>query len=291
MFEGFTQSDVETRGAVIRVLRGPSSGPPLLLMHGYPQTHAMWHKVAPVLAQRFTVIATDLRGYGDSSKPPTDASHAPYSKRAMAEDQMEVMAALGFDEFFVAGHDRGGRVGHRMALDYPERVLKLAVLDIVPTLEMYSSLTQEVATGYFHWFFLIQDFDLPETLIGADPEYYLRRKMSHWSASQNCFSDEAMADYIRCFSSPAAIHASCEDYRAAASIDLDHDRASLGQKIDCPVLVLWGRDGLMERSFDVLSTWRARAANVGGKALPCGHYLPEEAPAETASELIAFFTN
>ena len=159
MFEGFTVSDVETRGAVIRLVQGPLSGPPLLLMHGYPQTHAMWHKVAPALSERFTVVATDLRGYGDSAKPPTDAAHAPYSKRAMAEDQVQVMAALGFEEFFVAGHDRGGRVGHRMALDHPERVLKLAVLDIVPTLEIFSALNQEVASGYYHWFFLIQDAD------------------------------------------------------------------------------------------------------------------------------------
>ena len=291
MFEGFTVSDVETRGAVIRLLRGPLSGPPLLLMHGYPQTHAMWHKVAPALSERFTVVATDLRGYGDSSKPPTDAAHAPYSKRAMAEDQVEAMAALGFDEFFIAGHDRGGRVGHRMALDHPERVLKLAVLDIVPTLEIFSTVNQEVATGYFHWFFLIQDFDFPETLIGADAEYYLRRKMGRWSVRPDCFSDEAMAEYIRCFSDPAAIHASCEDYRAAAGIDLDHDRADLGHKIDCPLLALWGRDGLMERCFDVLSVWRARAEKVGGGALPCGHYLPEEAPEQTASELIGFFTD
>ena len=291
MFEGFTQSDVETRGAVIRVVQSPSSGPPLLLMHGSPQTHAMWHRVAPVLAERFTVIATDLRGYGDSSKPPTDVRHAPYSKRAMAGDQVEVMAALGFDEFFVAGHDRGGRVAHRMALDHSERVLKLAVLDIVPTLEIFSSVNQEVATGYFHWFFLIQDFDLPETLIGADAEYYLRRKIGHWSASSDCFSDEAMAEYIRCFSDPLTIHASCEDYRAAASIDLDHDRADLARKIDCPLLALWGRDGLMERSFDVLSIWRARGLNVSGRALPCGHYLAEEAPAETTSELIGFFSD
>ena len=288
MFEGFTDSEIETTGATIRLYRG-GSGPPLLLLHGYPQTRAMWHKVAPALAERFSVVVCDLRGYGDSAKPPSDPTHFPYSKRAMAKDQVEVMAALGFDAFFVAGHDRGGRVAHRMALDHPERVLKLAVLDIIPTHTLYSTVEKEVATGYWHWFFLIQPFDLPERLIGADPEYYMRRKTGQWSAGGEGISRDAMAEYLRCFT-PETIHATCEDYRAAASIDLEHDEADIERKVACPLLVLWGAKGLMERTYDVLATWRQRAEDVRGRALPCGHYLPEEAPQETLAELTRFFT-
>ena len=288
MFEGFTAADIETDGAVIHTLHG-GSGPPLLLLHGYPQTHAMWHKLAPRLAERFTVVVPDLRGYGDSAKPPGDDTHAAYSKRAMAKDQVEVMEALGFESFFVAGHDRGGRVGHRMALDHPERVRKLSVLDIVPTHKVFSTIDQTVATGYYHWFFLIQPFDLPETLIGSNPEYYLRKKLGSWGADADSFSAEAMAEYVRCFTNPDTIHATCEDYRAAASIDLEHDEADMEAKISCPVLVLWGAKGLMERRFGVLATWRERAADVAGRALPCGHFLPEEAPDETYAELTRFF--
>ncbi len=287
MFEGFEETDIETEEAVIRLVHG-GSGPPLLLLHGYPQSHVMWHRIAPRLAERFTVVASDLRGYGDSSKPPSDPSHETYSKRAMARDQVAVMAALGFGEFFVAGHDRGGRVGHRMALDHPQRVKKLAVLDIVPTRKLYETFTKEVATGYYHWFFLIQDFDLPETLIGGAPEAYLRRKVGHWSADKDCFTDQAMAEYVRCFSNPETIHASCEDYRAAASIDLDHDQADIERTVDCPLLALWGAKGLMGRHYDVLATWRERASDVGGRALPCGHFLPEEAPEETCQEIVRF---
>ena len=287
MFEGFTETTVETAGAAIRLVHA-GSGPPLLLLHGYPQTRAMWHKVAPSLAEGFTVVVPDLRGYGDSSKPPTDSTHFPYSKRAMAADQVEVMAALGFDEFFVAGHDRGGRVAHRLALDHPARVKRLALLDIIPTRTLFATVDQEVATGYFHWFFLIQPYDFPETLIGADPEYYMRKKTGQWSATGDGITEDAMNEYLRCFTAET-IHASCEDYRAAATIDLEHDEADIERKIACPLLALWGAKGLMARTHDVLATWRERAVEVDGRALPCGHYLPEEAPDETLDALLRFF--
>jgi haloacetate dehalogenase len=288
MFDGFEVRDIATRETSIHARIG-GAGPPLLLLHGYPQTHAMWHRVAPVLAGRRTVVCADLRGYGDSGKPASDPEHAVYSKRASAEDMVEVMAALGFARFMVAGHDRGGRVAHRLALDHTERVERMAVLDIVPTRTVFRATDQAIATGYYHWFFLIQPYDLPERLIGADPIYYLRRKLGAWAALDN-FAPEALAEYERCFSDPATIHASCEDYRAAASIDLVHDEADLDHQIRCPLLVLWGRRGLMERHFDVLATWREKAAGpVTGRALDCGHFLPEERPEETASELLAFF--
>jgi haloacetate dehalogenase len=288
MFEGFTTADIDAGGTTIHTVHG-GSGPPLLLLHGYPQTHVMWHKIAPRLAERFTVVATDLRGYGDSGKPPSDADHSAYSKRTTARDQVEVMAALGFETFLVAGHDRGGRVAHRMALDHPQRVTKLAVLDIVPTHKIFSTVTKETATGYYHWYFLIQGGGLPETLIGHDPEYYLRTKFKQWGGGMEAFTEEALNEYVRCFSDPACIHASCEDYRAAASIDLKHDEADMDHKVRCPLLALWGEKGLMERHYDVLATWRERATDVRGRKLRCGHYLPEEAPEDTLAELIGFF--
>jgi haloacetate dehalogenase len=206
----------------------------------------------------------------------------------MAQDQVEVMAALGFERFAVVGHDRGARVTHRMALDHPERVTKAAVLDIAPTLYMYEHADMALASAYYHWFFLIQPFDLPERLIGADPDFYLDKKIGKWSKTEGCFEPEALAEYKRCFRDPATIHATCEDYRAAAGIDLEHDRADLERKIACPLLVLWGAEGVIERTYDTLRVWRARAANVTGKALPCGHFLPEEAPEATLAELVAF---
>lgn len=288
MFEGFETLDVPVEGGTVRA-RKAGSGPPLLLLHGYPQTHAMWHKVAPALARTFTVIATDLRGYGDSLKPPSDPDHLVYSKRSTALDQVRVMEKLGFRRFFVAGHDRGGRVAHRMALDHPDRLEKLALLDIVPTHKVFKTINQQTAYGYYHWFFLSQPYDLPERLIGADPEYFLKRKMGHWSAGMGGFTDAAMAEYIRCFKDPAAIHGSCEDYRAGASIDLVHDEADMDRKIECPLLAIWGTKGLVDRAYDVLAAWRERASDVRGRALPCGHFLPEEAPEETLAELTRFF--
>lgn len=287
VFDGFNQQRITTSDTEINVRLG-GAGPPLLLLHGYPQTHVMWHKVAPALAERFTVVLTDLRGYGDSGKPASDEKHAVYAKRAMAADQVEVMAALGFDRFAVVGHDRGGRVAHRLALDHPERVSMLAVLDIAPTLAMYDRTDMAFATAYYHWFFLIQPADLPERMIGADPVYYLERKIGAWSGVTGCFTPEALAEYKRCFSDPETIHATCEDYRAAATIDLDHDRADRANKIACPLLVLWGERGVIERCFDPLALWRERAVDVRGRALPCGHYLAEEAPEETLAALLEF---
>jgi haloacetate dehalogenase len=289
MFDGFERRRLPGDGATINVLVG-GSGPPLLLLHGYPQTHACWHKVAPVLAESFTVVVTDLRGYGDSDKPPGGDRHEAYSKRRMAADQVNVMAGLGFDRFAVTGHDRGGRVAHRLALDHPQAVRGLAVLDIAPTLAMYRRTDMEFATAYYHWFFLIQPYDLPERLIGADPDYYLQKKIGGWgSAGLALFHPAARAEYERCFRNPATIHATCEDYRAAASIDLEHDLADATHKLQCPLLVLWGTRGVVHRLFDPVADWRQVARDVRGKALPSGHYLAEEAPDATCAELLGFF--
>ena len=289
MFEGFEHFQVETNDAEINAVRG-GQGPPVLLLHGYPQTHAMWHRVAPKLAEDFTVVAVDLRGYGDSSKPFGSEDHATYSKRAMAADGVEVMQSLGLPSFAVIGHDRGGRVGHRMALDHPDRVTKLAVLDIVPTRHVYSTVSKDLATDYYHWFFFIQPYDLPETLIGADPGYYLRKKLGGWGTSLDTFAPRALAEYERCFRDPATVHASCEDYRAAASIDLVHDEADWdeGRKVECPLLALWGGRGVMERLYDVEDVWSGYASDVRGGSLEAGHYLAEERPEETAWELTRF---
>src|SRR6185295_9895140 len=247
-------------------LRHGGSGPPLLLLHGNPLTHVMWHKIAPRLAEEFTVVAADLRGYGDSSKPDGGPDHAGYSKRAMAHDQVEMMSQLGFDSFFVAGHDRGGRVAHRMALDHPDRVRRLAVLDIVPTRRLYADSTREFATAYFWWFFLIQPAPLPETLIGNSVEFWLSEKLG--KAAPGAITSAAFTEYLRCFRNVETIHASCEDYRAAASIDLVHDDADIHRKVECPLLALWGERGPMHQLYDVAATWRERATTVTGKSLP-----------------------
>ncbi len=287
MFEGFERIRVEAGGAIIEGVRG-GEGPPVLLLHGYPQTRAMWHLVAPLLAESFTVVATDLRGYGDSSKPEGGTDHAGYSKRAMAADQVEIMRELGYGSFAVAGHDRGGRVAHRMALDHPERVTKLAVLDIVPTHYVFTTADKDLATAYYHWFFLIQPYDLPEHLIGADPDYYLRKKLGGWGTGVDLFDPYAYAEYERCFRDPKTIHASCEDYRAAATIDLTHDEADRDRRVECPLLALWGEKGVVERLYDVLEVWRGYASDVRGGAVPAGHFLAEESPEETAKELVSF---
>ena len=288
MFEGFERSRIETPEAEIEAVRG-GKGPPVLLLHGYPQTHAMWHLVVPRLAEDFTVVATDLRGYGDSSKPFGEEDHSTYSKRAMAADQVAVMASLGFGTFAVVGHDRGGRVGHRMALDYPDRVTKLAVLDIVPTRHVYATVDRDLETAYYHWFFFIQPYDLPETMIGADPIYYLRKKLGGWGTPLETFAPEALAEYERCFDA-ATIHASCEDYRAGAYIDLVHDDEDreMGRKVDCPLLALWGGRGIVEKTYDVGAVWREYATDVRGKPLDAGHFLAEERPDATTRELRTF---
>ena len=284
----FDKIKVQTSGAEINLVHG-GSGVPLLLLHGYPQTHVMWHKVAPSLTKSFHVICPDLRGYGDSSKPPSAPDHYPYSKRAMAQDMVEMMAFLGYQEFFVAGHDRGARVTHRLALDCPEKIKKACVIDIVPTYHMFKTANQHFATGYYHWFFLIQPDGLPEHMIGADSAYYLTEKLKRWSAPNAVFADEAVAEYLRCFSKPESIHASCEDYRAAASLDLEHDAEDMNKKVQCPLLVLWGTQGFVHRTYDVLGVWRDRAEQVEGKGIDCGHFLPEEAPAIVCEELLRFF--
>lgn len=287
MFEGFARKRVHTGEVEIDLLRG-GSGPPVLLLHGYPQTRAMWHLVAPRLAERFTVVAPDLRGYGDSSKPPAGPEHLEYSKRAMAADQVMLMTEFGFDRFAVVGHDRGGRVAHRLALDHPERVTRLVVLDIVPTHAVFRSTNKELALSTYHWFFLSQPFDLPERLIGGGPSFFLRWHLRSWTGGRDeFFAPEALAEYERCFADPACIHATCEDYRAGASIDLEHDESDLDRKLSCPLLVLWG-EGRLDRHFDVLALWRERAEDVRGRPLPGGHFLAEELPDETAAELLAF---
>lgn len=285
LFPGFRLLDVATTGARIRVRTG-GEGLPLLLLHGYPQTHIMWRKIAPALAQRFTLVCPDLRGYGDSEKPPSAADHAPYSKRAMAQDMAEVMSALGHERFFVGSHDRGARVGHRLALDHAERVLKLATLDIAPTREMYRDTSDAFARAYWHWFFLIQSAPMPERMIGADPEFYWT---SRRASDMKLFEPAALSEYLRCFRDPAVIHASCEDYRAAATIDIVHDDADGGRKVACPLLALWGDRGAVGKCFDVLALWRERAADVRGHALPGGHYLAEELPDLVVREFTAFF--
>ncbi len=289
MFEGFTNQRIKASGATINLVHG-GKGPPLLLLHGYPQTHAIWHRTAPELAKQFTVVAADLRGYGDSDKPHGLPDHGNYSKRAMAKDQVEVMHALGHEAFFVVGHDRGARVAHRMALDHPASVRKLAVLDIVPTRTMYQNVSREFAKAYYHWFFLLRPEPIPETLIGADPDFYLKSHMGTRHAGLKPFTPEALAEYLRCFRDPATIHASCEDYRAAESIDLVHDEGDLHKKVAAPLLVLWGQQGTIARCFLPLSDWTERAESVQGRALDCGHYIPEEAPAELLAELLGFLS-
>ena len=288
MFEGFAQRQVETPGARINLRMG-GSGPPLLLLHGNPLTHVSWHKVAPRLAREFTVVATDLRGYGDSSKPPGGEDHSGYSFRAMAGDQLAVMRELGFERFFVCGHDRGGRVAHRMALDHPQAVARVCFLDIVPTHHMLNNIKKAWAVDSYHWFFMAQPFDYPEKMIEAYGfERYIRRKLDKKGVGLGGFTPEALAEYIRCCDA-ANIHAVCEDYRAAVGIDLVHDEADLGRRIEMPMLVLWGEKSHVNRSYKPIEAWSERATDVQGRMLACGHYPAEQAPDETYEQMHVFF--
>jgi haloacetate dehalogenase len=290
VFEGFERRRFDVGGGItIHGVVG-GSGPPLLLLHGHPQTHAMWHKVAPRLAERYTVVATDLRGYGDSAKPEGLPDHSNYTKRAMAADQVAVMRALGFERFLLVAHDRGARVSHRLAVDHAERVQKLVLLDISPTLAMYEQSTQSFATAYFHWFFLIQPRPLPETMISANPDFYYKTVMGGRHAGLRAFAPEPLAEYARCWNDPACVHAMCEDYRAAASIDLEHDRAdrAAGRRIACPLLVLWGAHGVIERCFKPVEDWQRVATDVRGHSVPSGHYIAEEIPDHLLRELANF---
>ncbi len=285
-FPGFTPLRIDTEEVTINGVVG-GSGPPLLLLHGYPQTLGEWHRVAPALAKRFTVVATDLRGYGDSGKPADGENHEGYSKRSMARDQVVVMESLGFSRFAVVGHDRGGRVAHRMALDHPQAVSRMAVLDIVPTYRLYTSVTKEFASVYYHWFFLIQPAPFPETLLGRSADFALRHGVFR-GLVPSVISEELYGEYLRCYGDPATLHAMCEDYRAAATVDLEHDLADLGVKVKCPVLAIWGAKGAMEPLYDVLASWRERASDVRGGSLCGGHWLPEEVPEALSAALLQF---
>ena len=296
-FDGF-EAGLHNAGEVELFARtgGNRAGPALLLLHGYPQTHVMWQRVAALLAPHFALVIPDLRGYGDSTKPASaetpELDHARHSKRAMAADMAALMSGLGHRSFSVVGHDRGGRVAHRLALDHPDRVARLAVIDIVPTLDMYEATDMRFATWYYHWFFLIQPAPLPERMIGADPSFYLRWTLGGWGSKGLAHIEaEALAEYERCFCRADAIHAACEDYRASAGIDLEHDRASraAGEQIACDMLVLWGTEGVVGRLYDPIALWRARcAASVTGKAMAAGHFIPEELPDDLANRLLAF---
>jgi haloacetate dehalogenase len=288
MFPDFRSERVAAGDVAINVCHG-GDGPPLLLLHGYPQTHVTWRRIAPVLAKHFTVVCPDLRGYGDSDKPPSGGDHSAYSKRAMALDQVEVMRSLGFERFAVAGHDRGARVALRLALDHPDTVAHLAVLDIVPTKTIYETIDQQHATTVWRYFFLIQPHDLPERLIAGDPRGYLHWTLGEWCGTPGALDGEAIAEYERCFDR-ATIHASCEDYRAGATIDLIHDRADASRQLACPTLVLWSEPGIGS-AYDVPAVWRERAPHFTGKAFDCGHFLAEERPQETAETLRRFLSS
>jgi haloacetate dehalogenase len=291
LFPAFERSLIQVAPDVqIHTLQGGAGGPPLLLLHGHPQTHAIWHRLAPQLAEHFSLVLCDLRGYGDSSKPPGAADHGNYSKRVMAQDMLSVMQSLGHPRFAVLAHDRGARVAHRLAADHGDAVRRLVLLDIAPTLAMYEQTNEAFARAYWHWFFLIQRAPLPERLIEADPAAYIRDVMGSRSAGLAPFDPRALAEYTRCLALPGAVHSMCEDYRAAAGIDLDHDRAdrAAGRRLHMPLLALWGADGVVQRCFKPLEEWQRVATDVGGQALPCGHYIPEEAPAELLAQALPF---
>jgi haloacetate dehalogenase len=288
-FPGFRQQRIETSGATINLEVG-GSGPPLLLLHGYPQTHIMWRKVTPRLARDFTVVVPDLRGYGDSSKPAAGGDFAAYSKRALAQDQVDVMAALGHHRFAVAGHDRGARVTHRLLRDHPDKITRAASLDIVPTLYRFETIDQKAATGSWHWFFLIQGRGLPEHMIGGDPEFFLRHMFGTLLRDQGAIEPAAWAEYLRCFRNPETIRATCDEYRAGAAIDLLHDRADLAQKVKAPLLILWGTHSGQGSGYDLLKVWRDHAEEVSGHGIDSGHFIPEEKPDEVYAALREFLS-
>ena len=289
MFERFENLQIDANGTTINLVKG-GSGPPILMLHGYPQTHAMWNKIAPRLAEDFTVVCPDLRGYGDSAKVEGDPDHINYSKRVMAQDQVDVMQNLGFEQFYLVGHDRGGRVSHRLTKDHPDNVLKLVTLDIIPTRTMFQIVNKDFATNTYHWFFLIQPYDFPERVIGADPEFYAGRGFNRVKDADTVFTPEALNDYLRCFNNPGTIHAVCEDYRAGASIDLVHDDADFEQKVNCPMLAMWSSTGYVGRTQDVLKVWQDYATDVRGKSLTCGHYIAEEMPDEAYAAIKGFLS-
>lgn len=292
MFHDFIEERIQGDGATLFVRRaGPKGATPIVLLHGYPQTSAMWHKVAPLLAHSYQVVCPDLRGYGQSDKPPTDPLHETYSKRAMAKDIVEVMRQLGHEQFLVGAHDRGARVAHRLGLDHPESVSAMVLLDIAPTREMYANTSTEFAKAYWHWFFLIQPHPLPESLIAADPRSFWKLKCFNQARGDNPFSEEALAEYLDAFSNTDAIRASCEDYRAAASIDIDHDNEDGERKLNVPLLALWAKRGVIENCFDALDLWQQRAEHVEGEALDATHYMAEEIPEEIAKRMSAFFAH
>jgi haloacetate dehalogenase len=294
-FEGFKREQIKTSETTINTIYGGNEkGFPLLLLHGIPETHLLWRKVAPSLAKDYFLVMTDLRGYGDSGKPPGGGDHFAYSKRAMAQDQVEVMKHLGFEKFALVGHDRGGRAAHRLALDHPEVLTKLVILDIVPTYLLYQNITQEFATIFYHWFLLVQPPPFPETMVANSAEYFLKCTLLWLGGNKitdtlpEWIAPDVFQEYLRTFRSPETIHAICEDYRAAASIDLAHDKADLDKKIQCPLMVLWSEKGPFHRMYNVLQTWREVAVQAQGKALPTGHFLPEQMPEELTQELKTF---
>jgi haloacetate dehalogenase len=293
MFDGFSKTKIGGAGCQINVVHG-GSGSPLLLLHGYPQNHVEWHKVAPALAEQFTVVCPDLRGYGDSEKPSSSADDfSVYCKRASANDQLAVMKALGFETFHLVGHDRGVRVALRLTLDYPDAVMSLTSLDVVPSLEAFENMDATLAFSWFHWHLMRQPSPLPETVFSADPKLFLDFFLDTWSAIPNSFTDAAYNEYLRCFSNPETVRAMCADYRSVA-LDLEHDQADRGKKLSCPVLVLWGAEMAKRPGWqtgehlDMMTVWRQRADDICGKPLPCGHFIPEEKPEELVAELSRF---